>query len=485
MKQHLKLSAAITLVLLFTNTAWGAKNVILMIADGGGYNQWLAASMYQGRVGRQVYDQSGWLHLSCTTYRLNHESMPTGNMQQLQSLVYDPAKAWSNQPTADKKFQPFEGYMFLTTTAADSAATASTLATGQKTFYGSINWSSESRSLQGKTIAELSKKHGKSVGIVTSVQFSDATPACLGGVHNMARKNIQESARELLESKTVDVLMGCGDPDYNANGRPIPPNKERDYCWVGGKEMWSELKQGKRPWKLIQTKAEFESLASGPTPPKVLGVPPVSPTLQKARKQKIDNVKGGASETAARKRVEPFTVPLNDNVPSLADMTRAALNCLDDNPQGFFLMVEGGAIDWSNHGFNYDRVIEEQIDFTKAVEEVVAWIEKNGGWENNLLILTADHESGLLFGPNSDKIPFDPLVDNGPGRLPEMRFNSGQHTNSLVPLYARGSGSQSFLKFVSGCDEHAAKMWKCSGKYIDNTAVFEVMKLEVTGSDAK
>ena len=59
--------------------AWAAKNVILMIADGGGHNTWLAASMYQGKVGKQVYDQPGWLRFSCCTYPLNLSTKPTGD----------------------------------------------------------------------------------------------------------------------------------------------------------------------------------------------------------------------------------------------------------------------------------------------------------------------------------------------------------------------------------------------------------------------
>ena len=98
---------------------------------------------------------------------------------------------------------------------------------------------------------------------------------------------------------------------------------------------------------------------------------------------------------------EPFAAPLNRNVPTLATMSKAAINCLDNNPKGFYLMIEGGAVDWANHANQPDRMIEEQIDFVEAVEAVVAWIESHGGWDETLLILTADHECGLLWGPNS------------------------------------------------------------------------------------
>ena len=75
------------------------KHVILMIADGAGYNSWDAASMYQGRwdasTGRstQLYDGPGWVKLGCSTYPLNLSSAPTGKGAQDPNLVYDPVKA--------------------------------------------------------------------------------------------------------------------------------------------------------------------------------------------------------------------------------------------------------------------------------------------------------------------------------------------------------------------------------------------------------
>ena len=55
---------AIIFLALAISPAWAAKNVIIMVSDGAGYNSWLAASMYQGKVGKQVYDQPGWITIS-------------------------------------------------------------------------------------------------------------------------------------------------------------------------------------------------------------------------------------------------------------------------------------------------------------------------------------------------------------------------------------------------------------------------------------
>ena len=153
-------------------------------------------------------------------------------------------------------------------------------------------------------------------------------------------------------------------------------------------------------------------------------------------------------------------------------MTKAALNILDDNPNGLFLHVEGGAVDWANHDKQGGRMIEEQIDFNNAVQAVVDWIETNSSWEESLLILTADHECGLLWGPDSYNIAYDPIVDNGQGNMPGLMYNSGSHSNSLVPVYAKGVNSELFDTFADEYDP-------IRGYYIDNTEIFEVMNAAI------
>jgi alkaline phosphatase len=471
------LAVAVAVILLIGNTGWAAKNVILMISDGGGYNTWMAASMYQGKLGKQTYDRPGWQRFGCSTYALNVSNWPTGDSKQDQRVVYDPRKAWDASPL-DPKTGGFAGYKYLKKTATDSAAAATALATGRKTYNNSINWPNNDLPLmRGETIAEIAKAHGKSTGVITTVQWSDATPAGLGGAHNIRRNHCDQIANEMLGGGWLDVIMGACNPDFDANGRVLPPGGKRDFQWVGGEETWKALKQGKRGWKLIESKADFEALIAGPTPPRVLGTAQAAKTLQEKRKSLLKApmpLRAGAAAAA----ISPFAVPCNQNVPTLATMTKAAINCLDDNPKGFYLMIEGGAVDWANHDHKPDRMIEEQVDFVQAVEAVVDWVEKNSTWDDTLLILTADHECGLLWGLKSDKAAFDPVEDFGPGHLPGMKYNSGDHTNSLVPLYARGPGSGRFAELVKGTDAKAAVIWRFSGQYIDNTDIFTVMKEE-------
>lgn len=173
------------------------------------------------------------------------------------------------------------------------------------------------------------------------------------------------------------------------------------------------MKRGQRPWKLVETKADFEALTSGPTPTKLLGVPQVAGTLQQNRGRNRVTLPPAEVKTRA-----PFSAPMNRNVPTLTTMTKAAINCLDKNPQGFYLMIEGGAVDHANHANEADRMIEEQIDYVQAVEAVVAWVESHGNWDDTLLILTADHETGLIWVPTRTRSPISPWRTTGRANCP-------------------------------------------------------------------
>ncbi len=284
-------------------------------------------------------------------------------------------------------------------------------------------------------------------------------------------------ANEMLCAPWLNVIMGASNPDFDQDGQPRHAAKE-DYELEGGRRTWNLLKEGRHPagWKLIQSKDEFEKLADGEADPpaKLLGVPQAAKTLQEKRNF------GDAPKPGEKKvQRQPYEIPFNANVPSLAVMSKAAIRTLERNPRGFYLMIEGGAVDWANHANQPERLIEEQVDFVQAAEAVVAWVEKNSNWDDTLLILTADHECGHLWGPDSDKIPYQPLVDHGPGKMPGMKYNYDYHANSLVPIYARGKDAELFLKLTRGKDEKAAGVWNISGDYVDDTDIFAVMKAAI------
>jgi alkaline phosphatase len=468
------------------------RNVIVMIADGAGFNTFAAASMYQGKwdaakgCGTQVYCGPQWKQLAARTFPLNMSTKPRKTGQQDAEVVYDPAKAWDRAT----------GYTWLMTRYTDSAASATALSTGKKSYNSAINWSDLDQPIQ-PTMTELAKSLGRGTGVITSVEWSHATPAGFSNAHVPDRDQYQDIAQQMLNGGVLDVIMGTGNPDFDNDGMPWQPKKrakkkeeiskeettkedgkkaaerkegpaskgiagevaeKQEYKYVGGREAWTVIEaarktpnglyQGFRP---VSTKAEFEALCQGPVPAKVLGTAQVATTLQYARTKK--NAKHPDEDT-----------PLNQNVPTLVTMTRGALNVLGQNPNGFFLMIEGGASDWANHGNDASRMVQEQSDFNLAVEAVVQWVEANSSWEETLVLITADHETGMLWGPDSDKEPFQPLVDNGPGKMPGLKYHSKKHTNSLVPLFARGVGAERLETLIIGTDP-------VRGPYVDTTGV--------------
>jgi alkaline phosphatase len=163
----------------------------------------------------------------------------------------------------------------------------------------------------------------------------------------------------------------------------------------------------------------------------------------------------------------PFVVPFNQSVPTLVEMTRAALNILDDDRDGIFLMIEGGAVDWASHLHESGRMIEEHIDFDLAVEAVMDWVQANSNWGETLLIVTSDHENGYVLGPGSDPT-WEPIVNNGAGYLPGMEWYYTNHTNSLVPFYAKGDAARFFHNYATLIDP-------VRGRYLDNTSIAKVI----------
>lgn len=355
------------------------------------------------------------------------------------------------------------GYMKLEPT--DSAAAATAMATGVKTRYGRIGLDADGD--PRVTVLEYAEARGKATGVVSTVEFSSATSASFVA-HDVDRDNYQDIANEMLKESATDVIMGTGNPYFTDYGDPRTPSS-RSFQRVGGQDAWERLAAGTLggdadgdgdadPFTLVQSLEEFEALATGPAPARVCGVPQVYTTLQQAR----------SGDTSA----DAFAVPMNANVPSLARMTQGALNVLDADEDGFVLVIEGGAIDWASHYNQPGRLIEEQQDLNAAADAVVRWVETSSGWDETLVILTADHETGYLTGPASGQYRFGPvwnrLVNNGRGVMPGMAFNTGGHTNSLVPLYANGPGAYALRAAVKGIDP-------VRGPYVDNTDIAKTM----------
>ncbi|MBJ3777328.1 alkaline phosphatase [Acuticoccus mangrovi] len=437
-----------------------AKNVILMITDGASIETWRAASYYRfGALGHEVYDDFD-VKLFASTYPLNTEREPT--MTNEGAVTFDPAELWAAVPTETVyegslgDYQGyFVGYDYARHDYTDSAAAGTALASGQKTYNNALNWSNTDTQL--KHIGEYAVESGRALGSISSVQWSHATPAAFLG-HNRSRNNYEALGQEIIGSGLATVVMGTGHPYFDQNGAAVAAPGDKAFRYVGGREAWARLANGETEYKLIESKADFEALAAG--------------TLDMGGKEKLI----GTAENAATLQFNRPGVAMGDmldNVPDLATMTLGAIALLSQDEDGFFLMVEGGAVDWAAHANNLPRIIEEQIDFNEAVEAVVAWIEAKSSWDETLVIITTDHGNGLLQGPNSDEVAYAPVINQGAGALPLVRWNSDTHTRELVPLYAKGAGADFFLDAAT--PEPGLAIYDVaeeSRQYVDNTDVF-------------
>ncbi|NLO74046.1 MAG: alkaline phosphatase [candidate division WS1 bacterium] len=399
---------------LLATSLWAApRNVILMIGDGMGMDTVIAAGAY--KYGNAYHRLGGDQRLAmetlsdfyyCTTFSASGPG-------------YD--FTWDGGNREYPKQGP-----------TDSAAAGTALATGVKTYNGAIGMDLHKRPLV--SVSEYARQAGMKVGILTSVTFYHATPACFAA-HNAGRGNAAEIAREMLMVSQPEVLMGAGDPDS------APPDKAYS---VINQASWEAIKAGRTPYRLVQERADFQALIANPPEGKILGV--------------FRNVTALPYCKADGQGHDP-------RLPTLAEMTRGALAALQ-NPQGFFLMVEGGAIDWAGHANNLDAAIGETLAFDEAVAAVLEWITAHGGWDENLLIITADHETGYLSSVQPTEA----------GKLPAATWGTdgkwGSHTNRPVPLFCQGAGSERFSNYKLRVTDFERGLVNV----VDNTTVFNVMK---------
>jgi len=404
------------------------RHTILMICDGCGAAHLEAAGDFL-----EGHFPSSFQAFTIQTWMSTYSSNGNG---------YDP-KAAANDAT------------YVTLKPTDSAASATALSTGIKTYDAAIGVGPDQMPLQ--TIVEAASLSGKSTGVVTTVPFSHATPAAMAA-HNISRSNYGQIAREMLQQSNLDVVIGGGHPSFDSNGVAVTQPLASAYEYVGGKPQWTALQLGTLTnvdhcaWTLIQSKSAFEDIAAGKvkTPQCLVGVLPVAETAQEKRNSAF----GDASLEQA-----PYATPLLTTIPNLATTSLAALRVLDQNPQGSFLMIEGGATDWASHANRSARMVEEVSEFLVTVDSVSKWIGTHGGFENNLLIVTADHETGYLTN----------VVSTGKGHMPSMTWGIGAHTNQLVRLFARGLGAESILAHIEGTDP-------IKGEYTDNARIGQFLQ---------
>ena len=403
------------------------KNIIVLISDGGGYNHILATDYFLKGISPAAPYDSFPVKIAMSTYPALNDRGGTS--------FYDTHAAWTDFEYVNDGF-------------TESAASASAMSCGYKTINGRIGVDINAMPLTN--VSEIAKSKGKAVGIITSVPFNHATPAAFL-VHNISRRNYEAIAWDMFFSSQADVIMGAGSPLHDDNGEimAVP-----DYSYFGSEilfeyfykntdafheQLISPNFDGKGvKWEFVSQRSSINTITSKKnTPKRVFALAPVASTLNQLR-----------SDTS----LVPFDVPINENIPSLKEMTLAGLNVLASNPDGFFLMIEGGAIDWANHANNMPRMIEEYFAFYETVDAVLQFLEENDLTDETMIIVTSDHECGNFWGPNCSDSTFNLPLNQGKGKMPLAEYYSNNHSNQLVPFYAKGPGSDVYLQFADEQD---------------------------------
>jgi alkaline phosphatase len=430
-----------------------ARYVILMISDGWGIRQIEATNSYTGES--PLYQR--WAQHWMAHY-------PAGE-------GYDPDQAWSD-------------FDYVKNDPTDSAAAATALYSGVKTAIGMVSVSPGGERLQ--TIGDEARELGMGVGAVTTVWVSDATPGAWYA-HNDSRNNRYAIADEGFFGDPNAIASYSG-----GHGPTLPPADvivgAMSASYVHPSTRDRLFDESGQPGRHVLV----ERIAGSPD-----GGPRLLAAAYDPAATRLAGLFGQSYHRADGSGYDPEN-------PTLADMTVAALIVLSRNPGGFVLLVEGGAVDWAGHANNMDLMVGEQIDFDRAVQEVIWWVDNpfNGSsWEDTLVIVTGDHETGYLTaGPGV--FPDQPLGEVSATTLAMEKvvpssgyraswddvdgddeieaeedvywaWNSSLHTNSLIPLYANGAGSQWFAFHATGSDP-------VRGAYIDNTDAYQVIHAALT-----
>ncbi|MBQ2721875.1 MAG: alkaline phosphatase [Opitutales bacterium] len=232
----------------------------------------------------------------------------------------------------------------------DSAASGTAIACGEKTRNGTIGLNAKGEKIE--SIAYVAQKAGKKVGIITSVTINHATPASFYG-HNQSRSNYYNLGLDMIESG-FDYFAGGG-----VNKNDDKKNKEYkgdiyDLAKKAGYKVFVEIDND-----------DFKKL----------------------------NSKSGKIMAFGSKEDIPYAIDADDDDLILADYVRKGIEVLD-NPNGFFILAEGGKIDWMCHANDAATVIKEVIDFDKAVKVALEFAKKHP--DETLIVITGDHETGGL-----------------------------------------------------------------------------------------
>jgi|GEM_PF-354835 len=285
----------------------------------------------------------------------------------------------------------------------DSAPAATALASGYKANNNWIGLTPDKTVVP--TILEIANQDNKATGLVTTTQICHATPAGFAS-HVVNRNTFNTIAAQYYDNfagkgKPLNVLMGAGANNFTSSGRPA------FYASTGNKygdQNDTRDLVGEFTAQGYAYANDAASLASINTTAKtnILG---------------LFGPDSGMTQELVRQT--------GNTEPHLVDMTKKALDALSSDPDGFFLMVEGGQIDWAAHANDLNNTVGETLAFDKCVQTALEFQVKH---PDTLVVVTADHETGGLSYTDATHVT----------------WSSGDHTAAMVPIMAKGPGASAF-----------------------------------------
>lgn len=322
---------------------------------------------------------------------------------------------------------PYVGLIHTSSTVpvTDSAASATAYASGIKTYNGAIGVDADKKSVE--TIMEYAKKAGKSTGVVTTSQVTDATGAAFGA-HVDDRSKQSDIALQLLTKSKVDVLLGGGEDFWYPAGQPgkFPDAPAEDPSEKSKGTQGNLVDKAKKlGYSYVSNKTDLQKAKGG----KLLGLFANEEMFQQNEEGKGD---------------------IYNPVVSLPEMTKKAIDTLDANSKGFFLMVEEEGTDEFAHKNNAKMTIKSGQELDKSVQVAKDYAKKN---PDTLVLVLADHETGgfSIEPVDAEDESGDAISqEDGPFAIANSKLNfvvdwtTSGHTAVDIPVTAMGKNAQLF-----------------------------------------